>query len=329
MAAESALKQGILLVQLGTPASPEVADVRRYLKQFLSDPYMVRVNRFAWKVILNGFVLPSCASKSAAHYRRIWTAQGSPLKVFSAGQTQGAAARLCGGRTQCMVAYGMRYGEPSIESALSELAAAGCRKALIFPLFPQYSTAINPSIEEEVQAALKRSAIGISCKIAGPFFAAEPYIGALAGGINRFLAGLQAQPQALLLSYHGLPEAFVRGKDPYCSMCAQTTALLVPKLKFPAERVLHTYQSRFGGGKWVAPYTDDTIKMLANQGVKRLAAACPGFVSDCVETLYEIGIESRDMFLRNSGESFNVAPCLNCDTEWIEALSAMIQAELE
>jgi ferrochelatase len=273
-------------------------------------------------------VLPRYAKKSAARYRRIWTPQGSPLQVISAAQAQSVAERLrC--RDEVPVVYGMRYGRPSLEEGVRALLAAECRRVLLFPLFPQYSSATNPSIEEVVAAAVKAHDKGVALRIAKPFYNAPAYIDALAQSLNGFLAGLPEHPQVLVLSYHGLPEAFVRSRDPYCSMCAQTTALLLPRLDFPADQVRHCYQSRFGSAKWIGPYTDHTIKSLAASGVQRVAVACPGFMADCIESLYELGIEAREMFLQAGGRAFNLAPCLNLEALWLDALAAMIRAALE
>ncbi|NLF26104.1 MAG: ferrochelatase [Deltaproteobacteria bacterium] len=328
MKARAAIKSGVLMAQLGTPASVEVTDVRSYLREFLSDPYMVRANRLVWKLVLHFLVLPRYAKKSAARYRLIWTSQGSPLQVISAAQAQNIAERLRFS-DEVPVAYGMRYGQPSLEEGVRALLAAECRRVLLFPLFPQYSSAINPSVEEVVADAVKACDKEVELKVAKPFYDSPAYIDALAQSLNEFLASLPDQPQALVLSYHSLPEAFVRNRDPYCSMCAQTTALLLPRLDFPADQVRHCYQSRFGFAKWIGPYTDHTIKSLAASGVRRIAVACPGFVADCIESLYELGVGAREMFLQAGGRTFDLAPCFNLHVSWLDALEAMIRAELE
>jgi protoporphyrin/coproporphyrin ferrochelatase len=321
-------KIGVLLAQLGTPDAPTASALRRYLKEFLSDPRMVEENRLLWWLLLRLVILPRQAAKSARRYARIWTPEGSPLKVITSRQQALVFESVREAIPQVEISYGMRYGSPSLPDALDALRQKGCNRLLLFPMFPQYSAATTASVCDAVFGHLLERRWVSTLRVAEPFFVREEYLAAQAQCINEGMRRLAAPPEYLLLSYHGLPESYINKGDPYCRMCAETTAALRPRLDIAAERVLHTYQSRFGRQKWVEPYTDRTLRDLAAKGVARVAVACPGFVADCVETLDEIAHEAGAAFIQRGGRSLDLIPCLNDHPAWIQALNAMIRAEI-
>ena len=317
----------MLLAQLGTPAAPTVSAVRRYLAQFLSDPRVVEMNRLLWKAILHAVVLRTRPRRSAALYQRIWRAEGSPLLLHTRRQSQLLEAELRSGGADADVTFGMRYGEPALPAALDSLIAKGCRRILVFPLFPQYAGATTGSCSDLVFAHLGGRRWIPALRIAAPYFRHPAYIDALAGRIKGCFSG-GAPPERLILSYHGLPLKYVRAGDPYCCMCSETTARLAEKLGIDRERVVHAYQSRFGPEEWLSPSAESAVREMAAAGVKRAAIACPGFAADCLETLQEIGQELRDLFLRLGGAELTLIPCLNDDPLWIRALAGMVREEL-
>lgn len=321
-------KIGILVAQLGTPDAPNKSALYTYLKQFLSDPRVIEANRLVWWFVLRLFILTKRPARSAALYQRIWTKEGSPLMSITQEQTRLLQAALDRDAASINVVFGMRYGRPSLESAIDKLIAEGCTRILLFPMYPQYAGATTASTYDVVFSHLLKRRWIPTLRVAEPYFRNQAYVRSVAHTINAAYEKLPQRPERLVLSYHGIPEAQVRNGDPYCCMCTETTEALYPHLKLKREEVIHTYQSRFGKDPWLEPYTDVTIEQLAKSGVKRIAVACPGFPADCLETLDELGNEGRHLFKEHGGEEFTLIPCLNSDPTWISAMASIVGEEI-
>jgi ferrochelatase len=321
-------RTAVLLVNLGTPDEPTAPALRRYLAQFLSDPRVVEIPRLAWLPILHGIILRVRPAKSAAKYQSIWTPDGSPLAVWTARQQQALQRVLDGRGHQLLVRHAMRYGQPAIGQVLDDLRAEGATRVLVLPLYPQYAAATTGSVADDVH----RWALGArwvpELRSVGQYHDDPGYIGALAASLQRHWAR-QEPGERLVLSFHGVPERSLHLGDPYHCQCHVTARLLRERLGLPPERVLVTFQSRFGKAKWLEPYTEPTVRALAAQGVKRVDVMCPGFAADCLETLEEIAQEVRDAFLESGGQSFRYVPCLNDEPEWIEALAGVAERHLQ
>jgi ferrochelatase len=282
--------------------------VRRYLAEFLSDPRVVQLPRLVWLPILHGVVLRTRPAKSAKKYESIWTPEGSPLAVHTARQTLLLRSAL----PEYRIEYAMRYGEPAIADGLKRLS--GCKRIAVIPLYPQYSRSTAESI---------RDVIGPDVKMVDNFHDHPAYIAALAAGVRRHWAA-HGKGEKLVMSFHGLPKRSVEQGDPYQAQCLATARILAGSLHLaPADYVV-TFQSRFGTAEWLQPYTEPTLVALARQGVKRADVICPGFVSDCLETLEEIAIEARRAFLAPGGGEFHALPCLNESPEWIKAMAHIV-----
>lgn len=313
-------KVGVLIAQLGTPSAPTPKALRRYLRQFLSDSRVIEVNRILWWLILNCIILVFRPKRSARLYKRIWTEEGSPLLAISKRKISKMEKLL----PNVEVVLGMRYGEPSLESAIDTLIERGCRSIILFPEYPQYSASTTGSTCDAVFARLQKERWVPTLKVVEPYYKSEPYIAALAESINRQLAEITPKPERLILSYHGIPQRYSRNGDPYCCMCIETTNLLRPRINLPAENIIHCFQSRFGKEPWLQPYTDETIERLAKDGIKHLAVACPGFVVDCLETIDEIGTEAEELFHEHGGEKLHALTCLNDEETWIRGCIELI-----
>lgn len=322
-------KTGLLLVNLGTPDSLKIPDIRRYLREFLSDARVVEVNRVLWWLILNGPILTFRPRKTAHAYSQIWRTESdeSPLRYFTREQ-----ARLLGeamaGEEALIVDWAMRYGNPSIHSRLEALREAGCDRIVVLPLYPQYAAATTATVADEVFRCLMQMRWQPALRIASAYHDEPAYIGALAGSVRAHLGGLDWQPEVVLASFHGIPQRYYSAGDPYPCYCQKTGRLLREALGLSGEQMRTTFQSRFGREPWVRPYTDETVAALAEQGVKRLAIVAPGFASDCVETLEEINIGLRELFLEKGGEHFTMVPCLNDSPEHIALLEMLSRREL-
>ena len=321
-------KIGVLLAQLGTPDEPTPKALRRYLKQFLSDPRVVESNRALWWVILNGIILNTRPKRSAALYKRVWTENGSPLLRITDAQTKGVRSALRERVNGIEVEFGMRYGSPSIEMATDRLIEQGCDRILLVPMYPQYSAATSASTYDAFFSHIIKRRFVPTVRVVTPYFRDPRYIGALASIINGALKILPQPPEVLLLSYHGIPQDYVRKGDPYCCHCTETTQALSSLLSHPGVEIRQSYQSRFGKKPWLQPYTDETLVSLAKSGVKRVAVACPGFTSDCLETIDEIGHEGKILFEEHGGETLSLIPCLNDEDVWIGALTEIVFDEL-
>lgn len=315
---------GVLLANLGTPEAPSAAALRPYLKQFLSDPRVVEIPRVVWWPILNGIILNTRPAKSAAKYASIWMDEGSPLKVHTQRQSRLLAASLGG---EFEVSWAMRYGAPSIPDQLNGMRAAGCDRILVVPMYPQFSASTTASVMDEVAHCLSRWRNLPELRFVRSFHDDPGYIAALARSVREHWA-THGQPDRLVMSFHGTPRRTLDLGDPYHCECRKTARLVGEALELPAERLLVTFQSRFGKAEWLQPYTQPTLEALAREGVGRVDVMCPGFVADCLETLEEIAMECRAAFLGAGGKAFHYLPCLNEREDWIAALADLTRRQL-
>ncbi|MFH7093985.1 ferrochelatase, partial [Klebsiella pneumoniae] len=292
-------KTGILLANLGTPDAPTPGAVKRYLRQFLSDKRVVDTSRLLWWPLLRGVILPIRSPRVAKLYQSVWMEEGSPLMVYSRRQQQALAARL----PDTPVALGMSYGSPSLASAVDDLLAQGVEHIVVLPLYPQYSCSTVAAVWDELARILakKRAIPGIS--FIRDYAEHPDYIHALAASVRASFA-VHGEPDLLLLSYHGIPQRYANQGDDYPQRCRDTTRELVSALGLPPERVMMTFQSRFGREPWLTPYTDETLKMLGEKGTKHIQVLCPGFAADCLETLEEIAVQNREIFLEAVGKQY-------------------------
>jgi ferrochelatase len=322
---------GVLLVNLGTPDSTGYWAMRRYLKEFLSDRRVIEESRLKWWLVLNLIILTVRPGRKGRDYDKIWNRERdeSPLKTITRSQSDKLDEIFEKIDRRIRVDWAMRYGNPSIRSRLEALAAQDCERILIVPLYPQYAAATTATVCDEVFRALTRMRFQPTLRVAAPYFAEPVYIDALAASVNAALAKLSFKPEVIIASYHGMPEAYVANGDPYLKHCTETTALLRKKLKFSDERLILTFQSRFGTAEWIKPYTDATVKSLAGRGVKSLAIITPGFSADCLETLEEIAMENADIFRSAGGENFAAIPCLNDSPGGMAVIRDVVTRELK
>ncbi|HBR4754353.1 TPA: ferrochelatase [Klebsiella pneumoniae] len=308
-------KTGILLANLGTPDAPTPGAVKRYLRQFLSDKRVVDTSRLLWWPLLRGVILPIRSPRVAKLYQSVWMEEGSPLMVYSRRQQQALAARL----PDTPVALGMSYGSPSLASAVDDLLAQGVEHIVVLPLYPQYSCSTVAAVWDELARILakKRAIPGIS--FIRDYAEHPDYIHALAASVRASFA-VHGEPDLLLLSYHGIPQRYANQGDDYPQRCRDTTRELVSALGLPPERVMMTFQSRFGREPWLTPYTDETLKMLGEKGTKHIQVLCPGFAADCLETLEEVAVQNREIFLEAGGKQYEYIPALNADAAHIEMM---------
>ena len=316
---------GLLLVNLGTPDAPDAQSVRRYLKQFLSDPRVVEIPALIWQPILRGIILTTRPRKSAHAYAQVWTEEGSPLAVITRKQADGLQQLLGGG---VQVDWAMRYGQPAIADRLKALHANGCERILVAPLYPQYSGATTATVADEVGRALADMRWQPALRTLPPYHDDPAYIDALASDIGGQIDALDFAPEVLLLSFHGMPQRTLDLGDPYHCHCRKTARLLQERLARPELRIETTFQSRFGRAKWLEPATDVTLEAEARRGTKRMAVATPGFSADCLETLEEIAIQGREQFLGAGGEQFAALTCLNDSDPGMAMLEQLIRREL-
>jgi ferrochelatase len=309
----------VLLCNLGTPDAPTPAAVRRYLREFLGDPRVVEIPRAVWLPILHGLILPLRSSRSAAKYATIWTPEGSPLKVWTERQAKLLQGWLGEAGHPVKVRYAMRYGSPSIASQLDALKAEGATRILVLPAYPQYSGTTTASVVDAVGAWARQVRTVPELRFIQRYHDDEGYIEALARRIGRYWRE-HGRPDHFVMSFHGVPERTLHLGDPYHCECHKTARLLADRLALAPGTWTVSFQSRFGKAKWLEPYTEPTLRTLARQGLARVDVACPGFTSDCLETLEEIAQEGRDAFLAEGGQSFHYLPCLNAEPDWIRAL---------
>jgi ferrochelatase len=315
---------GVLLVQLGTPDEPTTPALRRYLRQFLSDPRVIEAPRLAWWFVLNAFILPSRPAQSAAKYRRIWDpVTGSPLLHYTRRQTEGLQKLLPG----IPVRFGMIVGNPPVAEAIARLVREGVDRLIVFPMFPQYSATTTASVMDSVCKALMRERRVPAIRVVPPYYDHPAYLTALETIIRDELFRLPWKPDHHLLSFHGIPIRYAQRGDPYATHVKRTTAALVRRLGWPRDAWTQTFQSLFGREEWLKPYTEERLKLLPKLGRRKVFVALPGFTADCLETIDEIGREAREAFLHAGGEELHACPCLNDHPLWIEAIRAIVQQE--
>ncbi len=316
-------KTGVLLINLGTPDSTSWWDIRKYLKEFLSDRRVIEVNPVLWQIILNLFILTFRPSKTAHAYKKIWRKESneSPLLYFTRNQAERLKDKIS--NEKIIVDFAMRYGNPSIRSKLVHLKSVGCENIVILPLYPQYAAATTATVCDEVYRSLMGMRWQPSLQVI-PHYESEPiYIDALIKSIKRKLDSLKWKPDLIISSYHGIPKKYFDKGDPYHCYCHKTTRLM--KESFNEVDIRTTFQSRFGPQEWLTPYTDKTFERLPGEGVKNLLVICPGFASDCVETLEEIDIQGRETFIENGGKNFDLIPCLNDNSDHINLFVKLVK----
>ena len=316
-------KTGVLLVNLGTPDSTGWWDIRKYLKEFLSDKRVIEVNPIIWKIILNLFILTFRPSKTAHAYKQIWFKKNneSPLRYYTRSQTEKLRKKIK--EEKIIIDYAMRYGNPSIRKKLILLKNEGCENIIILPLYPQYAAATTATVCDEVYRSLMQMRWQPSLQII-PHYESNPlYIEALIKSIKKKISETNWKPDLIVASYHGIPKSYFDKGDPYQCYCQKTTRLI--KEKFNDVAVETTFQSRFGPQEWLTPYTDKTLEKLPSQGKKNIMVICPGFSSDCVETLEEINIQGRNSFIKNGGQNFDLIPCLNDNDDHINLLENLVR----
>ena len=315
------------MTNLGTPDAPTALALRRYLKEFLGDPRVVEIPRPIWWLILNGIILNTRPAKSAAKYAKVWMEEGgSPLRYWTEQQAKGLAETLSkDGGEPVEVAWGMRYGNPSIESAILELRAKGCDRLLFFPMYPQYAASTTASSMDAVADTFRRLRNVPGLRTVRNFHDHPAYIAALASNVRKHWAE-HGQPEKLVMSFHGVPRYTLDKGDPYHCECLKTGRLLAEYLELKPDDWIVTFQSLFGRAEWIKPYTEPTVRELAKTGTRKIDVICPGFPSDCLETIEEIGMEVHDAFIEEGGETYHYIPALNTDPQWIAAM-AKIAAE--
>ena len=320
-------KTGILLVNLGTPNSTKWLDIRKYLKEFLSDRRVIEVNPIIWKIILNLFILTFRPGKTAKAYKKIWMKKEnmSPLRYYSIMQTKKLVDRI--GSEKLILDFAMRYGDPSIKSKIEKLKDAGCENIIVLPLYPQYAAATTATVCDEVYRSLMKMRWQPSLQIIPHYESEQLYINALVNSLNKKILEISWKPDLIIASYHGIPKKYFDKGDPYQCYCQKTSRLITEQFnnKIPIKT---TFQSRFGPQEWLQPYTDKTFEALPKEGIKNILVICPGFSSDCVETLEEILIQGKESFLGAGGKNFDLVPCLNDNEDHIDLFQHLIKRYL-
>ncbi len=319
------VQAGVLLVNLGTPTAATAAAVRPYLAQFLADPRVIEYPRWLWWLILHGIILRIRPSRSAHAYARIWTGQGSPLRVGSESLSTGLQAELRRQRPHApiRVALAMRYGETSVAHAIEQLQREGVRRLLVLPLYPQYSATSTGSVLDALADSIKSLRWPPELRIVNDYHDEPAHIEALAGSIEAWWQ-VNGRGEKLLLSFHGIPERYLHAGDPYFCQCHATARLLRERLGLADDRLVISFQSRVGRERWLHPYTDATVRQLAAEGVRKLDVACPGFAVDCLETLEEIAMQNREFFIAAGGEDLRHIPALNDSPAQVESMAALV-----
>ncbi len=335
---------GILLIQLGTPDAPTAAGVRPYLRQFLADPRVIETkpaaamyatpglvrptrpapSNWKWQLLLRGVIVPFRSLSSAKKYQRIWHAEtGSPLKHYTKRQAELLAERF----PEAVVRYGMTYANPSVESAVHEMLAAGVDRIVAVPMYPQYSSTTTAAGTDAFFKAMLKLRVVPAIRMVPPYYEHPAYLAAVEAVVRDDLAKLDWEPDHTLFSFHGVPRKYVQRGDPYATHCVRTTALLAERLGIPKSKWSRSFQSRLGRIPWLTPYTDDAVEALAKKGVKKLHVVLPGFTADCLETVDEIGREAEEVFHEHGGQTLRACPCLNDHPQWIDALEEIVREE--
>ncbi len=322
-------KVGVLLLNLGTPDGTDYWSVRRYLKEFLSDPRVIETPKWLWWPILNLVILSFRPQKSGHAYAQIWDKEKneSPLRVITRDQTEALAQRLAG-HENIVVDFAMRYGNPSTRSVLEKMQAAGCQKILLVPLYPQYSATTTATANDKAFDALRDMRWQPAVRTTPAYFDDPAYVEALGNSIRDGVAALDFEPDLVITSYHGMPVEYLERGDPYHCQCLKTTRLVREYLGWDKDRIMVTFQSRFGPTKWLEPYTDVTLAALPSRGVKKVAILAPAFSADCIETLEEIAMQGRDSFMEAGGEKFAYIPCLNDSPGGMDMIETVVRREL-
>ena len=320
---------GVLLVNLGTPDEPTPGAVRRFLREFLSDPRVVGLPRLLWLPILYLFVLPLRPGRVARKYQSVWLKDGSPLRVYHERQAQLMRGYL-GQRMKQLVAVeaGMRYGKPSVATALAALRQKGVRRLLVIPMYPQYSASTTESVRDALTRALRKWKPAPPVDFVEDFHDHPAFAKAVAKNVGDYWLK-HGRPDRLLVSFHGLPQKAIDAGDPYQAQCLESARMIAAELGWNDTRTLVTFQSRFGAAKWIGPATDETLQRLGKEGVGRVDVICPGFAADCLETLEEIAMEGRHTFLEAGGKDFHYIPTTNDTPAWMTALSILGIEKLE
>jgi len=319
-------KTGVLLINLGTPDSTSWLDIRKYLKEFLSDRRVIEVHPIIWKIILNLFILTFRPSKTAKAYREIWMKKKnmSPLRYYTESQSSKLSKIV--GNENVIVDHAMRYGNPSIKSKIMDLHHKGCENLIILPLYPQYAAATTATVCDEVYRTLMKMRWQPNLRIIPHYESESLYIDALVNSIREKISKINWKPDQIIVSFHGIPKKYFDKGDPYQCYCQKTTRLISEKFKDVELKT--TFQSRFGPDEWLKPYTDKTLEKLPSEGKKNILVICPGFASDCVETLEEIAIQGKESFLKSGGNNFEVVPCLNDNDDHIKLLEHLVNKNL-
>ncbi len=321
-------KTAVLLVNLGTPASASVKDVKTYLAEFLSDSRVIEAPKWLWNVILYGVILPFRPKKSAKNYAKIWSKEGSPLMVFTQQQTQLLKERFQAAHSQVIVDFAMTYGKPSVKDQLAQLKAQGVEQILVLPLYPQYAASSTGAALDKVYLEVLKQRNMMSVRTIKHYYDDADYIRALAATIERHWKN-KGRAQKLLLSFHGIPKISVKKGDPYYNQCQKTSELLARELSLSEDDYVMCFQSRFGPAKWIGPSTQDLFEELPKQGITSIDIICPGFSSDCLETMEEICLQGKEDFHAAGGVQFQYIPCLNTEPEWIDAMFQLVKRNLQ
>ncbi len=325
-------KIGVLILNLGTPEGYDYFSIRKYLKEFLSDKRVIEVNKFLWSLILNLFILPFRPFTTGKKYQKIWMqdTNESPLKYYTRSQAKKLQDLVNIKHQNLIVDYAMRYGKPSIEDKINDLIKKGCSKIIFIPLYPQYCSATTATICDEIYRVLKKIRWQPEVRIVGHYPDNKLYIKSLVNSIKSHIETLDFIPGAILSSYHGIPKIYFEKGDPYSCFCYKTNRLFSEELKAQDIKIENyiSFQSRFGPKEWLKPYTADVLKELVNKGIKNLIVITPGFASDCIETLEEVNMEYRDLFLELGGENFSLVPCLNDSDDGILLINDLLEKNL-
>lgn len=322
-------RTGVLLINLGTPDAPTAKALRPYLKEFLSNPRIIEIPKWIWWPILHGIILNFRPKKSAEKYAQIWMPEGSPLKVYTERQTDSLRNALEKRTSPApIVEYAMNIGSPSVADVMQRMSKQGCERILVLPLFPQYAASSTAAAMDNVFATLNTMRNMPAIRTVKHYHDDPGYIAALAHNISEYWEQ-NGKPDKLIMSFHGVPRATLDKGDPYHCYCQKTGRLLAEALKLNTDQYQVCFQSRFGRAKWLTPYTSDTLMQMGKDKLRRVDVVCPGFVSDCLETLEEIAIEARKTFLDAGGQAFHYIPCLNERNDWIQALTDIAHHNLQ
>jgi ferrochelatase len=323
-------KVGVLLLNLGTPDATDYWSMRRYLKEFLSDTRVIEEPRWKWWPILNLIILTKRPGPKGRDYDSIWNKERDegPLKTITRAQAEKLAAALAG-TPGVVVDWAMRYANPTTASRFEWLLSQGCDRILIVPLYPQYAAATTATACDQAFRALMDMRWQPAIRVAPAWHDDPVYIASLAASMRRHLAKLDFEPERIIATFHGMPEKYLHQGDPYYCQCQKTSRLLLAELGWNEAHWLTTFQSRFGNDVWLQPYTDETVKRLAREGVRRLALVAPGFTADCLETLEELDVENRHYFMENGGEQYAYLPALNDDAEGMAVIENVVRRELQ